>query len=108
MTLATDLAADGLLFDGAETVTLRQIRPAGRQDIVIPQALAGPLDRRDERSLGLVEITGDELVFHLPAAAIATGGVVIGDQILRADGSLWEVRSVSLATLKTRYRCVCR
>jgi hypothetical protein len=107
MSLADDIAADSAIFDGGETVTLRQIRPAGVSEVTVSNALHGRLARRHETKAG-VNLTGNERVWSLGGTQVGSKGVEVGDQIVESDSTIWSAIWAEYATLDSRWRCVTR
>lgn len=109
MTLATDIANDCDEFDGIETVTLRQIRPGGSNAVSVASVTSGPLTRRQMLALGgSVDLDGDAKNFSLNVTDVGSDGVKRGDQIVKSDNTVWTVIDTELATLGTRWKCVCQ
>src|SRR5262245_58997084 len=103
---ANDLAQDALAFDGAENVAVTLRRADGQIALSVAGALRGPL-ARGERDFAGVTLSGDEVVWHVPDAALAGNEIHPGDSI-SAGAQAWVVVAVEHSTLGTRWRCVCR
>lgn len=108
MPLANDIARDFALFDAGETVTLRQIRPAGVTTVTIENALGGAVKTRSVQALGGVSLFGTEGSWSLDAAQVGELGVVPGDVIVDASGRLWSVLETDPATVDARIVCTVR
>jgi hypothetical protein len=107
MNFVADIADDCSLFDGARSVTLRQVRPEGSADRAVAHALPAALTR-DARVATGVSVMGDERTWQLSAAEVGAGGVEPGDLIIDQTGAAWSVVSARLLALETRWCCVCR
>jgi hypothetical protein len=107
MALATDIAGDYAIFDGGETITLRQIRATGVTETSVAGAINGPLSLRQAAALG-GNLVGTETVWHLPDTLVGSLGVQVGDQIVTSAYAVWNVIDVSHSTLNTRWRCISR
>lgn len=108
MAFAADIAGDYTIFDGGETVTLRQIRSTGGTNVSITNAVNQPLSRRLLQVLSGVGLDGQERVWSLNNTQVGSAGVVSGDKITDASSNLWAVLYVTRETLGTRWDCVCR
>ncbi len=108
MSLSTDIANDYLIFDGQTTdVTLHQVRSDGQFTATVSNATESPLTRRQVASMqgGL---TGKERNWSLNTTQVGSRGVEVGDKIVTADDDWWNVVQASLATLETRWSCICQ
>lgn len=108
MAFADDIAGDYVIFDGGETVTLRQIRSTGGTNVSITNAINQPLSRRLLAALGNVNLDGQERAWSLNNTQVGSAGVVPGDKITDASSNLWAVIYSTRETLGTRWDCVCR
>lgn len=107
MTLAADIANDYLIFDGnTSDITLHQIRPDGRYTVSVSNVVDSPLTRRQMAAMqgGL---TGKERHFSLNASQVGSQGVEVGDKIEVSSGNVWIVIQSGLATLDSRWTCIC-
>lgn len=105
--MSLDVSGDYTLFDGGETVTLRQIRPDGTTSVTVANALAGVVGNNRGSYQG-VEVTGYEKSWSLNATQIGTRGVLVDDIITDSSGEAWRVLTTQLATLDTRWVVVTR
>jgi hypothetical protein len=110
MSLRDDVADDWEDFDGEESsVTLHQVRPDGLQKVSITNAINGPLSRADVGALGS-GFTGKARTWSINATEVGDEGVEIRDKIVAAgdDPDVWIVLQADLATMDSRWRCVCQ
>lgn len=108
MAFADDIAGDYVIFDGGESVTLRQVRSTGGTNVSITNAINQPMTRRLLAALGNVNLDGQERVWSLNDTQVGSVGVAPGDKITDASSNLWEIIYVSRETLGERWDCVCR
>lgn len=105
--MTLDIAGDYTLFDGGQSVTLRQIRADGSTSVAVSNVVGGVVANRRAAYAGL-EITGDESAFSLNATQVGTPGVIVDDIIIDSAGVSWRVLSAEKRTLDTRWYAVCR
>ncbi len=53
-------------------------------------------------------ISPNDAVFHLWVSTLGTIVPNPGDKITRTNGEVWQILSLQLVSLETRWRCVCR
>lgn len=107
MSLAADIADDYEFIDGVEEVTLTPTTPAAAAQPSV-KALQRQLTRSEIFFGPQIGISPSDTVFHL---WVSTLGVVVpnpGDTITQSSGVVWEILSLQLQTLQTRWRCICR
>lgn len=105
--MALDISGDYTIWDGGETVTLRQIRPDGTTSVTIANAVNSPLAKSRATFSG-VEITGEERVWSINASQTGAVGVALQDLIVDASENRWRVLATDLRTMDTRWYCLCR
>ncbi len=105
--MTLDIAGDYVIFDGGETITLRQVRSDGSVSATISNATSGVISQRRASFQG-IEISGDEKAWSLNATQVGTKGVIVDDIIIDPSGRTWRVLSSELKTLDTRWYVVCR
>ena len=119
MTLDFDPSADfAEATDNTEPVTLlRRGSTPGTPGVVIAHALRGAATQREAvlrnpnnmwrqiHSDG--RLTAGAVMWHLPTEELGDSPR-LGDVVLDGDGHRWTVLLVQLATLRTRWRCLCR
>lgn len=103
----TDLAADSVGLDGAESVSVTMRRSEGSQTIVVPTALRRSLSRDVIQNSGL-SIAGDGVVWNLPQVPFGDERDLRPGDTIAAGSQSWSILSVRLEALGTRWRCVCR
>ena len=108
MTLDSDVAADFVLFDGGQTVTLTQRRATGETAVVVRNALNGTLSQRQVQALRGTSLDGDDMAWSLNVVEPGPAGVAVGDTLTDADNHAWNVISVERMTLDTRWILVTR
>lgn len=119
MTLAEEIADDWKDCDGLEVVTLKRARADGGDELEISYvdddgetqgaALRRQTSRREQMALaGSVSLEDDLVTFELPVSIVGSLGVRQRDIIVDADGRVWRVVKCDLASLKTRWRCICQ
>lgn len=100
-----DLSADPNLFDGVQTVTLRQ---AGSElEQTLDACLLRRLTTREESESAGGAYRQTDASWHLPAAELAFAPLP-GDELEEAAGTLWTVLETGRETLGSRWRCVAR
>jgi len=104
---SSDLAADCLGLDGAEAVSVVLRGPDGSMTVAVAGALRRVLSRRAQAFDG-VTLTGDELVWHLPAGAFAAGQSPRPGDTIETQDEVWSIVAASHETFGTRWRCLCR
>lgn len=112
--LADDIADDFEDFDGNDEVVLTIIRAGGSEDITVTSANSGPKSRAGGAALqgGLV---GRQRSWSLPVVEVVNAAgeqvaVEVGDKLTIGEGEdeeVWQVDSVDLLTLNTRWLCQC-
>lgn len=108
MTLAEQIADDYQYIDGVEEVSLTPQHPVAAAVSAI-KALRGPLGHTAMQLLsGTIGFTGTEITFHLWRSTLQGTVPKIGDKITDGDGTVYTILSLSLETLRTRWRAVCR
>jgi hypothetical protein len=107
MTFSTDIAADSLVFDGGNSVTLLQKRAGTVNPVAVRNATSGPLTNRQLDSPGAPGLIGSERNWSLNAADVGPAGVQPGD-VIDDGASRWTVLAADQATLGNRWRCVTR
>ena len=105
MTLS--IASDYTIWDGGETVELRQIRADGNTSVTVSNAINSPLQKVRATFSG-VELTGEERVWSLNATQIGSVGVALQDLIIDSSDNRWRVISADLRSMDTRWFCLCR
>jgi hypothetical protein len=106
--MTLNISGDYAIFDGGETVTLRQIRSDdGAAEVTVLNAINTPLNRSSTQG-GSLSIVGDERSWSLNTTQVGSRGVQVNDTITDASGQSWLVLSASLRTFDTRWLCVCR
>ena len=104
MSVSFDPADDfANVVDGLEPVTL--LRPGGAATSVGGALRAAVSTAEARASEG--KVTAGDVVWHLPAAELASPPVP-GDVIVDAAGGRWTVLAVRRATAQSRWRCACR
>ena len=117
-TLAEEIAEDWKDFDGLEVATLQRQTGDGLDEIALSYvdddgatqgaALRRQVSRRDQMALGAVSLTGEEVIWELPVSVVGSSVAVReGNKIVDSSGEKWAIQKVQLATLKTRWRCLC-
>lgn len=117
-TLAEEIAEDWKDFDGLEVATLQRQTADGLDEIDLSYvdddgetqgaALRRQVSRRDQMALGAVSLTGEEVIWELPVSIVGSGVAVReGNKIVDSDDEKWTIQKVQLATLRTRWRCLC-
>lgn len=104
MTLVADIAADFLLFDGLEAVTLRVPADEVGSAATVTYALRRSIHRRE------VEVSGGKYTMQDSAwhFLVSAGTPVIGGTITESDGVIWTILETQKQSLDKRWRCVCR
>lgn len=104
-----DITNDTAVFDDTETVWLQVIEGGEVVEAVnVPGVLRGALVRHAAKAPAAgVELAPDEVVFHLPAAALAGRAPRVADAIRDAAGREYTVLEAALATRQTRWVCRC-
>ena len=102
-----NIAGDYAIWDGGETVTLRQLRADGSVSSTVDNASSGVVSQTRGNYQG-IEITGDERSWSLNSTQVGARGVIVDDIIEDAAGNTWRVLSSEQRTLDTRWYCVCR
>jgi hypothetical protein len=105
MDLADLITNDHTIFDGVQTITLKN--PAGTSSDSVAYVTSGPVSFKALQMIGggLVD-SSQTLAFSLPATLCAfapTDSSTITD----ASGVVWRVLSVDVKTLDKRYTCNC-
>jgi len=103
----SDLTADSVGLDGAESVSVTMSRSDGSQTIVVPSALRRCLSRDVSQHSGL-SIAGDGVVWNLPQAPFGDERDLRPGDSIASGPETWSILSVRLEALGTRWRCVCR
>ena len=121
--MSLDISNDHEVFDGLESVTF-VVRGAssvstdivltetGNENVQLTQALRRQVtSEMTQRAGGKISV--DDVVWEIPAARLTdTGGQPLtpheGDRILDGDLVTWVVTIVEHATLKNRWRCICK
>jgi uncharacterized protein YerC len=108
MATTLDLSDDYQFFDNTESVNV-EIRSIS-QTVRVDNALRRSLSKREQESLGGL-LTNSSVVWEIPVAEFGDAyDIQEGDFIYELDPDrplTWSVVSASLATLRTRWRCVC-
>lgn len=106
--MSIDLEGDLSVVDGTESVTYLQITPAGQNSLDVSTALRRALSQ-SEAALAPpgIALASDDLVWHIPTAALADVVPQNGDQVL-AGGETWVVLASQKSTLGSRWRLYCR
>ncbi len=87
-------------------VRLTLIRPGTLLETAVDHALSHTVRTREaQRSGG--RYTSSDVVWHLPAAELPDEPRP-GDVLIEASGRRWTILDVQQASLRTRWRCVCR
>ena len=105
MTTDFDPSQDFLVFDHAINVTLRA---AGGSQSVADVTVSHVSNEQLQTVAGTLGVNDVARSFSLPAANLAGVIPVDGATIVDDAGNTWIVLSSDLATLGSRYRCVCR
>lgn len=100
MSLATDIADDYLFFDGVETVTF-----AG---VTTVKALREPLSRSEVAFGPQIGISPSDVAINLWVSTMGGNTPQPGDTITDASSNVYQILSCQLATLQTRWRCLCK
>lgn len=106
MAFVDDVAADRAIWDGSETVTLRQIRTTGATNTTVNYAINSPLSKRQIQSAGGIDLTGKERSWSLNSTDVGASGVAVGDLIIDSGSRIWKVVSVDNRTVDSRWLCV--
>ncbi len=102
MNFAPDIAADALLVDGTETVTLH-----GASSITVAGAKRGALTLA-ETEFRQVGIESTDLAWSLPGASLAGNVPRRGDSIEDISGAQWTILSAVHSPLTDVWRVVTR
>lgn len=103
---SSDLAADCVALDAAETVELWLRRSDGIIVVPVAGALRRAMAQREQDCDG-VRLAAGETIWHIPGAPLpANQEILPGDSIVQGNIT-WAVSSATLETLGTRWRCVC-
>lgn len=105
--MTLDISGDYTIFDGGETVTVRQIRPDGATSVTVDNAVPGLVSNTRLGASG-IDIQGDEKAYSLNATQCGPRGINIDDIVVDSAGVSWRVVQSTLATIDTRWRVVCR
>lgn len=105
-----DITNDAAVFDGIEAVWLHAIEGGEVVEMLsIPGALRKSLVRElAEGSASNVHLAPEEVVFHLPAAALAGRAPRVADAIRDEAGREYTVLEAALLTRETRWVCRCK
>ncbi len=105
-----DITNDAAVFDGTEAVALLVIE---RGEVIEMVSITGALRQSLVRQLGEgssanVHLAPEEVMFHLPAAALAGRAPRVADAIRDAAGREYTVLEAALASRETRWACRCK
>jgi len=105
MTLEFDPSGDlADLADGLQSVTIT--RPGSSMVDTLTSALCRVVSTAEADASG-GKCTASDVAWHLPASELS-GSPQPGDVIVDGHGQRWTVLVVELATLDSRWRCICR
>ncbi len=113
MPVTLDLSSDYELFDNTEPVdvVLKSLGGTAAENTVrVENALRRELSKREQESLGGL-LNNRSVVWEIPVEQLGDSvEIQEGDVILELEPDAplrWTVVSTQLATLKTRWRCIC-
>ena len=105
--MALDVSDDYTIFDGVEDVTVTLRRTTGDTARSVSDALMRSVAGSDSQAAGVV-IGADTTSWTIPVDELESGDVIQeGDTITDAASVVWTIKSVTHATLESRWRCVC-
>lgn len=105
MDLATLITTDHTIFDGVQTITLKN--PAGTSSDSVAYVTAGPVAFKALQLIGGGLVDNSQLLaFSLPAS-LCSFAPIDSATITDADGVVWRVLSVDKKTFDNRYVCNC-
>jgi hypothetical protein len=106
--MSWDITNDAAVFDGTEELWLLVIEGGEvAETVVVSGALRGTLQRGAAGSHTGLALVPEEVVFHLPAAALAGRTPRVGDALRDAAGREYSVLAAALASRGTRWVCRC-
>lgn len=97
------------IADGTEAVTVSLVRTSGSTTVNVTHALRQPMTRNFQLSSG-VHFEDADTVWNVPDKELnpaANGRVIQPQDTIFAGGVTWLVQSATLATLGSRWQCVC-
>ena len=92
-------------LEGTETVSLYVTDSSS--SVSVANALAGELSFREASQLGTLNLEDDGLAIELDSAELSGAVPRRGSKIVRADTTVWRVRSISSDHVIGVYRCLC-
>lgn len=95
--------------DGTEAVTVTLARTSGDVAVSVDNALRQPVTRKFQMAGG-VNLESADTVFNIPDSQLnpaANGRVIQPQDTIAGGGVTWIVQHAQLATLGSRWECVC-
>lgn len=101
-----DPAADFLLLDGLEPVTVEFVRSNSTHSVEVASAMSSPVDLSND-NFSDVSIGSESKSWSMTVASLDGETLQKGDLIVDASGNAWRVDGVVLRSFDTIYRAIC-